>query len=283
MLDPGSPATAPVLWVVLVVLVAAAVARTIHKDRREYGRFKRFRSTAKRQRMMRKWVFESLALFGGSAAVALLLAGGFVAPLLADARSTTPIRQIVDVVSTNSGIVIGVAIGAVAGLVALTAAGIRAARGEGDVPAIGDIQALLPRNRQELGYGAALSINAGVVEELLFRLALPAVIYGASGNATVAIVVSIALFGALHAYQGLPGILGTGILGALLMLSWLVSGTILVPIVLHALLDLRSLVLIPVTVFGAHRIDGRVTKFIPRRPVRRPEPPDRSVVSTPDA
>jgi membrane protease YdiL (CAAX protease family) len=121
------------------------------------------------------------------------------------------------------------------------------------VPSIGDVQALLPRNRAELKWGAALAINAGVVEELLFRLALPALIFGVTGSAVAAVAASILIFGFLHIYQGLPGIVGSVILGAAFMAIYLSSGSIVVAIVVHALFDLRSLVLIPVVVFGVHK------------------------------
>ena len=46
-------------------------------------------------------------------------------------------------------------------------------------------------------------------------------------------------------YQGVVGVVSTTIVGAVMMLIYVVTGTIVVPIVLHALFDLRSLVLIP--------------------------------------
>ena len=131
---------------------------------------------------------------------------------------------------------------------------------------VGDIRSMLPRNRQELRWGAALSVNAGVVEEVMFRLAVPAAIYGASGSAVAAVAGSVLLFGALHLYQGAAGIIGTTIVGALMMVLYVVSGTIIAPIVLHAIFDLRSLVLIPAAIFGAHRIDGRKHPYIPATP-----------------
>nr|WP_231369309.1 CPBP family intramembrane glutamic endopeptidase [Frigoribacterium sp. CG_9.8] len=119
---------------------------------------------------------------------------------------------------------------------------------------IGDIGALLPRNRPELVLGALLSVNAGVVEELLFRLAVPALIFGATGSATGAVIGSVLLFAVLHFYQGWPGMIGALVIGALLMVLYLATGSILVVIVAHALIDLRSLVLIPMLVFGVHRV-----------------------------
>jgi membrane protease YdiL (CAAX protease family) len=66
------------------------------------------------------------------------------------------------------------------------------------------------------------------------------------------VIASIVLFGGLHLYQGAWGILGSMAIGALLMVLYLATGNILAPIIAHALIDLRSLVLIPVIVFRVH-------------------------------
>src|SRR5690606_29000321 len=95
--------------------------------------------------------------------------------------------------------------------------------------------------------------NAGVVEELLFRLALPVLAFAVTGNALVAVVGSLAVFAALHLYQGVAGIIGSAVIGALLMAVFIGTGSILAAIVVHVFIDLRSLVLIPVVVFGVHR------------------------------
>jgi membrane protease YdiL (CAAX protease family) len=169
----------------------------------------------------------------------------------------------------------GIVIGLVFGFVGLTIAGLVSARRNDPIPTIGDIAALLPRNRQELRLGAILAINAGVVEELMFRLALPAVVFGATGSAVAAIAGSLLLFGGLHLYQGVAGVVGTTIVGTIMMLLYVVSGTIIVPIVLHALFDLRSLVLIPMAMRQVHRIDGDehpVSNQIPGRPVTGDDP-----------
>jgi membrane protease YdiL (CAAX protease family) len=115
-----------------------------------------------------------------------------------------------------------------------------------EAPAVGDIRALLPRTRGELRYGAALSLNAGIFEELLFRLGLPALVFAVTGNALAAFVGATLLFGLLHLYQGTFGIVFSTVLGVVFVLLYLVTGSILVPIVLHVLIDLRSMVLIPV-------------------------------------
>jgi membrane protease YdiL (CAAX protease family) len=256
MLDPSWALTRPLLWLALAALLAVLVLRAIHRDRREYRRFKAFRGTAERQRMLRKWLLESFLQFGGLSAALLLLAGFAVAPLLQQLTGWPGVRELRGLLIHEPGISWGLLVGVIIGLALLTLIGARSARKEQDVPMIGDISAMLPRNRQELVLGALLSVNAGLVEELMFRLALPAVIYGASGSALAAVLGSVLLFGALHVYQGIPGVVGTTVVGAILMLLYAVSGTIVVPIIVHALFDLRSLVLIPVAVYGVHKVDG---------------------------
>ncbi len=254
MLDPSWVWTRPLLWVALVALVAALVIRAIRRDRREYQVFKAYTATVDRQRMLRKWLLESFLQLGGLSVVILLLAGFAVRPLLFSMQEWPFVEFLRSVVSP--GLAWGFAVGALIGLALLTVVGARAARKEKQLATLGDITAMLPRNRQELVLGGVLSLNAGLVEEALFRLAVPALVFGASGSAIAAVVVSLLLFGALHAYQGVTGIVATTIVGALMMLLYAVSGTIVVPMVVHALFDLRSLVVIPMAVNGVHRLSG---------------------------
>lgn len=263
MLDPTWQFTPLVLWIALVALLALLVVRTIRRDRREYQRFKRYRTTARRQKMMRRWLLDSFLSFGGLSAIILILAGGFVRPLATSLSEWPGVRDIRNWFTDDPTLAWGIVIAVVVAAVVLTVVGLRAARSSDDgVPTIGDIQAMLPRNRQELVLGGVMSINAGIVEELMFRLALPALVYGATGSAVAAVLGSVLFFGALHLYQGVFGVIGTTVVGAGFMLLYAVSGLIAVPIVLHALFDLRSLVLIPVVVYGVHRVDGVAVKTV---------------------
>lgn len=253
MLDPNHPATPWILSAALIAVLALMVWRAMRKDRREYARFKRYRSTTRRKAMFRRWVLQSLAVFGGSSLLLLLLAANFV-PLLLDDINSIP--WIMDARRTfgSSGLGPGIVIGLSVALIAGAVLGIVAARKETDIPSLGDVQALLPRTRGELRWGAALSINAGVVEELMFRLALPATLYGVTRNAAASILVSLLIFGVLHIYQGVSGVITSFVIGVILMLIYLASGSILLAIAVHAAFDLRSLVLIPVVLFGVHKV-----------------------------
>ncbi len=256
MLDPSWAWTRPLLWVAAGALVTVLIIRSIRKDRREYQRFKRYGSTARRQRMFRRWLLESFVQFGGLFAILLLLAGFAVAPLLAKLVRWPGVSDLRRLLANSPEISAGVIIGAGLGLTLLTLFGAREARKDTALVTIGDISAMLPRNRQELVWGGLLSINAGVVEELMFRLAVPALIFGASDSSIAAVVFSVLLFGALHIYQGIVGIIGTTIIGASMMLLYAVTGTIVIPMIVHAVIDLRSLVIIPMAVHGVQRIDG---------------------------
>jgi len=240
-----------ILGAVLAALMGVLVWRAVTKDRREYQRFTRQHSTRLRQAMYRKWLVESMGWFGGSALVVFVLVWGFVPRMLAQVETWPPMEWFRSVLAGSalvSGLVVGGAIGLVVGMIALVFFG----RNATEVPTIGDIHALLPRNRAELKYGWLLSINAGIVEELLFRLAVPALIFGVFGNALLAISVSLVVFGVLHAYQGVGGVIGSFLIGVVLMAVFLATGSILWAILVHAVFNLRSLVLIPVVVYQVH-------------------------------
>jgi membrane protease YdiL (CAAX protease family) len=276
VLSPTDRLTPWILGAVLVALLAFMTWNAIRKNRRDYASFKRARSTKRRQKTFRKWLRQSFVNFGGAAVVALILSWQFVGPFT-NAVNEWDLVEGARGAFVDSGWV-GPAI--TAALVILIGGGavlgIFLARSETEIPSIGDVQALLPRNRAELKWGAALAINAGVVEELLFRLALPALIFGVTGSAVAAVAASILIFGLLHAYQGLPGIIGSVILGTAFMAIYLATGSIVVAIVVHALFDLRSLVLIPVVVFGVHKELGNGAP-----PIKKAAAPDDAELSTP--
>src|SRR6187402_2040666 len=120
MLDPTWFWTKPILWAALAVLLAVLVLRSIRKDRREYRDFKRYRGTAPRQRMFRKWLFESFTQFGGLSVAILLLAGFAVRPLLVEVASWPWVAFLRSFLSENPGLAWGLAIGLVVALAVLT-------------------------------------------------------------------------------------------------------------------------------------------------------------------
>jgi membrane protease YdiL (CAAX protease family) len=247
-----SPELPYVSWILVGVFVAITVflgIRAGRKDRREYQRFKRYHSTARRQAMFRKWLRESFLVFGGLAVGILILVWQFIPLLVADINSLEIVRAFRGLFSRNPWVPTLIIVMLVLFVVVVPTIALFFVKPEnGTVPALGDIQAMIPRNLAEVKLGALMSVNAGVVEELLFRLAMPVLLYGAFGNAVFALIVSALLFGGLHAYQGATGILVTTFIGAFMLVLFIATGSILVPIIVHALIDLRSFVLIPLVV-----------------------------------
>lgn len=107
------------------------------------------------------------------------------------------------------------------------------------------VGALLPRTAGQRWLFAAVSITAGICEEVLFRgflLFYLQDVFPVVGL-VAAVVLSSAIFGLAHLYQGIKGVLGTGVFGAAMAALYVFSGSLLLPIVAHALLDLRILLL----------------------------------------
>lgn len=237
------------LLALLLVVMTMLVWRAVTRERREYARFKRMRLTTSRQKVMRKWLVESLVVMGGLSAALLLATWDIVPAALAAGQEWAPIaasREFFAETSIGRGIVIGAAIAVPLGVVAPFIL-LRDADPD-EIPKLGDVGALIPRTRGELKYGAGLGLSAGVFEETLFRLALPAVLFGIWPEAPLAFLIATLLFGALHVYQKATGVIFATLLGAVLAYLYLVSGSILLPIIVHAVIDLRSLVLLPLVI-----------------------------------
>lgn len=104
----------------------------------------------------------------------------------------------------------------------------------------------LPQTPPERRWFAALSVVVGVCEEIIFRgwlirwLAGPPLGMGI----IAAVIVAAAVFGIDHGYQGIAGVLATGFMALVLTALFFATGTLWVPVAVHALIDLRVLLLL---------------------------------------
>jgi uncharacterized protein len=114
--------------------------------------------------------------------------------------------------------------------------------------------ALLPRTAAERRLFTLVGVTAGVCEEWLYRGFFLAVVAALTGGLPTGVLVLVAAvaFGLAHAYQGRVGIVTTGVLGGVMAAVYLDTGSLLLPVVLHALIDLRFL-LVPARALPAGR------------------------------
>ncbi|WP_415640736.1 CPBP family intramembrane glutamic endopeptidase, partial [Sphingomonas zeae] len=243
-------------WMVaaaLLLLAALGGVWWFHKgDLGEYRQFKTLNDGHSRRMRFRLWLVRAALAFLLPVVVGLVLLGRIDALVVmpdefaAIARIMPPIF---DSGEAMQGMLIG---GAIGGLVA----GALLARVRGRKP-LGDVSALLPRERRELKYTAALSVMAGVTEEAFFRLYLPLLVAMATGQAGIGFAASLILFGAMHRYQGWVGILVTTALGAVMTGLYLMTGALWVVMLVHVLVDLNGLVVTPL-------LSGALSKNPPR-------------------
>ncbi len=106
---------------------------------------------------------------------------------------------------------------------------------------IGDLRPLLPATTEERRWFVAVSVSAGICEELIMRgfgFAYVRWLLPDASNTVVVVVVS-AVFGFAHLYQGPKGVVLTGVLGALFGVLTIQAGSLLPAMIVHAAVDLR--------------------------------------------
>ncbi len=229
---------------VLLLVTIMSLVWFLKGDLLGYRRIKRLPDTASRQKTYRLWIAKAAIGFVLPAVIGLALLGRLDA-LVAVPPEFDALRTLLPSFEGDSraellGMIGGSAFGG------LIIGAVLATRGNWRIlKTIGNVGSLLPRNRPEIAHAAAMSIAAGVSEELAFRLFLPLLVALVSGSAFVAFGVAVAAFGAMHLYQGRAGVIATTLVGALMAAVYLMTGELWLAMVLHALIDLNSLALRP--------------------------------------
>jgi membrane protease YdiL (CAAX protease family) len=115
----------------------------------------------------------------------------------------------------------------------------------GRLPGLRRLAPMLPRTRAERLVWVGCSIGAGVSEEIWYRGMLPIAILTAFPHLRYGAVLlaQALLFGVAHVYQRVLGVVGTSVLGYLLGLLVLATGSIWLVVVIHVVIDARFAVL----------------------------------------
>jgi uncharacterized protein len=247
------------LSLVIDTILAAYVIREVVRFGAQYRQLKRDIANGDQKALTR--VYQKAIVFEWVSALLALLALGLdwsnVNPKLLALEGTRMVQSWRVGGVDRSGVewdrMAGLALGLVIGTTAaIVIARIRSNR-TGAAPAIApawwrkllpDFSALLPATMRERVLWAAVAVSAGVCEEIVFRGWLLSTLHGTLRlNGTALILVAAVLFGLAHSYQGIAGIVLTALAGVLFCGLYVVTGSLLAPIVLHILIDLRFAVM----------------------------------------
>jgi membrane protease YdiL (CAAX protease family) len=117
------------------------------------------------------------------------------------------------------------------------------------------VEGYLPHTPLELKLFLAVSLAAGVCEEIVYRGYLLAYFDSLAGPAG-AVLASTFIFGLGHAYQGAAGIMRTGVMGLLFAGAYMATGNLVAPVLVHAVNDAASGVLAYLALRPVTAVDG---------------------------
>jgi membrane protease YdiL (CAAX protease family) len=107
---------------------------------------------------------------------------------------------------------------------------------------------LLPSSIRERRWWWLVCLTAGICEEVVYRGFLLHYFHTLPFHLSLtwAMVVSSVIFGIGHLYQGVAGGVQTAVIGFVFAAMYVMTGSLLIPIVVHAVMDLRVLAMLPV-------------------------------------
>jgi membrane protease YdiL (CAAX protease family) len=113
------------------------------------------------------------------------------------------------------------------------------------------VREMLPHTASERLLWILVSFTAGICEEIVYRGFLPLYFlqlgsfFGLQVSYLVVVILSTLLFGLAHLYQGWKGVLATSIIGAMFAYLYFYTGSLILPIAFHILIDARIVLLAP--------------------------------------
>ena len=111
------------------------------------------------------------------------------------------------------------------------------------MPMLGEIKFLIPQDKAGRIVWVFLSLTAAICEETAFRgyLMTRLRLLGGFGSWVIPTIVSALVFGACHAYQGIPGFIVISVYGAMFSLLFIYTRSIWPCIIAHFFQDLIAL------------------------------------------
>jgi len=105
---------------------------------------------------------------------------------------------------------------------------------------------VIPRTAREKRLFSFVALTAGVCEEIIYRGFAVFLLQAVFPSIPIVLIVLIpsVLFGLGHLYQGLSGVISTGIVGAVFMCLFIVTDSLVLAMILHFLIDFSSVFLL---------------------------------------
>jgi len=243
-----------IVEIALAVFVVSEVVRFVPRYRQLKEAVANGDTHARTKTYQRALVFEWVSALLAMAAL------GFdwskLNPKLLGLADLGAVRSLANGSDAAHGAAIGVIVGVAAGTVGLIALRLKARKtgasslAQANAPTpwwrklIPDFSALLPSTVQERWLWALVAVSAGICEEVVFRGWLLSALHGQAGLSGAALIVAAsAVFGLAHIYQRTTGVILTGLAGALFCLLYVATGSLLIPIALHIIVDVRFAIL----------------------------------------
>jgi len=104
---------------------------------------------------------------------------------------------------------------------------------------MGDMSFIHPVTPKEIKLFVLLTFTVGFAEEIIFRAYLFQYVYSFGFTALVSFLIVTVIFGAVHYIQGVEGVLQAGFFGFTMGVLYFATGSLLLPIILHILSDLK--------------------------------------------
>ena len=234
-------------WIVIALIVAWLLFGEPLLGRSAYGRFLialKSGDVSARMRFYRKWTWQSWM----AAIVVLALALGVLGWQPAQLGLRLPSVS----VHVSEPFLGGLAVGIFSAVVLGVLMARRNKRGSELQPtpraeSKAKVMHMLPRRADERRAFAILSITAGITEEIVWRGFGLALLVALFPHAPLGVYIALlaSAFGWAHLYQGIPGIIVTAVLGGLLTALYVATGSLLLPMVVHALIDLAAIARAP--------------------------------------
>ena len=117
---------------------------------------------------------------------------------------------------------------------------------EGFEKQLAALRFFLPGRGEERLWFGFVAISAGVCEEILFRGFMIRYFQAEPYHLTLtfAVLLSCLFFGTAHLYQGIVGVVQTTFMGMAFAFLFLLTGSLALPMVLHAVTDLKLLLIL---------------------------------------